>query len=391
MSQEWSASLTGTAADRARRTVGEIAEQLSALDDDALDGTLAGGHAGLALFFAYWSALGGGASARRAAKRRLDTAVASLAKQPMDAGLWSGLSGIAWTLHHLTTRFGFAAFDLDEIDEILRDAIAPLAARGLYDVIGGIVGLGIYFRDRGPRGHASLALVLSELRKLARVDGEGCAWRTPGNAVPAWARLDGGGDGGWYDLGMAHGNAGVIAFLAHGRLCVERRALLAAAFRWLTARRRAQPAATAFGNCAHDDAQQPSRLAWCYGDLGIAVALAAGARALDDAAAGAVAADVARRAAWRAPAQSRVTDASLCHGSAGVGHLLGRLYSRIRSPELAAASVAWLERAVEMRPHAAVSTSAGAGLLMGAAGCGLALMAAIADTPPEWDRALQAS
>ncbi|HEX8826294.1 MAG TPA: lanthionine synthetase LanC family protein, partial [Archangium sp.] len=97
---------------------------------------------------------------------------------------------------------------------------------------------------------------------------------------------------------------------------------------------------------------------------------------------------MARRAAARLPEQTRVTDAGLCHGAAGLGHLLNRVAQATGDEALAEAARRWLGRAVELwRP----SHEEGPGLLTGAAGTGLALLAAVGEAAPGWDRVMLAS
>src|SRR5438093_719443 len=70
----------------------------------------------------------------------------------------------------------------------------------------------------------------------------------------------------------------------------------------------------------------PTRVAWCYGDLGIAVALFLAARCVNESSWQNEALALARNVAGRPPEQSGVKDCGLCHGAAGVGHLFNRLF-----------------------------------------------------------------
>jgi lantibiotic modifying enzyme len=182
------------------------------------------------------------------------------------------------------------------------------------------------------------------------------------------------------------------------------RALLAAAVAGLLHRR--LPAGgesvfpTAWGPAAEP---APARTAWCYGDPGIAAALWLAARAAGEPAWEAEALHLARTAARRAPERSGVRDACLCHGAAGLGHLFNRLGQATGDPELLAAARAWLARALDLRepgrgvagfvtwgPDAAerMDWRDDPSLLTGAAGVGLALLAAATAVEPAWDRFL---
>ncbi|HEU4727821.1 MAG TPA: lanthionine synthetase LanC family protein, partial [Kofleriaceae bacterium] len=146
-----------------------------------------------------------------------------------------------------------------------------------------------------------------------------------------------------------------------------------------------------------------SRVAWCYGDLGVSVALlsAATATGRDDWREDAI--ELARESARRPPESSQVIDAGLCHGAAGVAHLFNRLAQATGDAELARAADAWFVRTLAMRRDDAIAgfpraqpKDGAAGweavpdLLTGASGVALALHAAISAIEPAWDQLLLA-
>ena len=93
----------------------------------------------------------------------------------------------------------------------------------------------------------------------------------------------------------------------------------------------------------------------------------------------------------------------LCHGAAGLGHLFNRMFQATGQQCLAEASRFWFERAIGMRrpgrgiggyeawairDDGEMTWQADQGLLVGAAGIALAMMAATSDVEPAWDRML---
>jgi hypothetical protein len=143
----------------------------------------------------------------------------------------------------------------------------------------------------------------------------------------------------------------------------------------------------------------PSRSAWCYGDPGIAATLLVAARGAGRPDWEREAVALARQAADRPPAQTRVCDAGLCHGAAGLGHIFNRITQFTRDDRLAAAARHWFTRALDMRQPASgiagfaalrsgedgtESWVAERGILTGAAGVGLALLAAVTSFEPAW-------
>jgi hypothetical protein len=115
--------------------------------------------------------------------------------------------------------------------------------------------------------------------------------------------------------------------------------------------------------------------------------------------------EIARRAAERAPKTAGVVDAGLCHGAAGLGHLFNRMFQATGETQFNEAATFWFERALEMRRPAEGIGGFSArdrvdgetrwvddpGILTGAAGIALALLAATTPIEPAWDRMLLVS
>src|SRR5262249_2892248 len=154
----------------------------------------------------------------------------------------------------------------------------------------------------------------------------GFAWRTPPEvfASPHF-------DLGPFDLGLAHGAPGVIAvlasILAQGVEGDRARDLIDGAIEWLGGERLPSTAASRHSSSAGPaPTGDASRLAWCYGDLGIASALHLAGRIADVRAWREEAVALALQSGARDPAAARVRDAAICHGAAGVAHMLNRLH-----------------------------------------------------------------
>jgi hypothetical protein len=211
---------------------------------------------------------------------------------------------------------------------------------------------------------------------------------------------------------MAHGVSGIVAMLAAALASPSAPAatadLLEGAVKWTLAQRLDGVDGSCFpGGVGAPAGGGPARLAWCYGDAGLAVALLLAARALADDRLQRVAHEVALRAAARPLEGSGVIDAGVCHGAAGLAHLFGRMWQLTADEHCAAAAREWLGRTLALRrPALAVAgfpwmtaddadsgvlPHAEPGLLVGAAGVGLVLLAACSGRDPCWDHALLAS
>jgi lantibiotic modifying enzyme len=417
MSENWKPILEGELAERARQAIEEIAAALGPLDaaETGRHASLAGGQSGQALFYTYLALQTSDESAAERAAELIEQAADILAETPLPPNLYTGFAGIAWTMEHLRGRLfeedGEEEDPAEEIDEALLIPLRRSPWTGEYDLISGLVGLGVYALERLPRPTAStlLGMVVDRLGETAEISAEGAAWFTRPENLPEWQReLYPRGN---YNLGVAHGLPAVVAVLAGAAAAgIERaRPLLDDSARWLLARRQDPSVGSCFGTSyAPWEAPAPSRLAWCYGDPGIAASLLAAARAAREPAWEREALEIALDAIARPEEGSGIRDAGLCHGAAGLGHLFNRMYQTTGEERLARAARFWFERALSyrqpgegvagFRSWGTVGTNLNdfgwrsePGFLEGAAGIGLALLGAISNVEPAWDRVLAIS
>ncbi|HET6345379.1 MAG TPA: lanthionine synthetase C family protein, partial [Myxococcota bacterium] len=306
-----------------------------------------------------------------------------------------------------------AGVAVDRARPLLDDALlGPLSRSpwtGEYDLISGLSGLGVYALERLPRPTAAALLerIVDRFADIADRTDEGTAWFTQPERLPEWQREIH--PRGNYNLGVAHGLPGVLPILAGAcaaGVAVERaRPLLDDTVRWLLARRLDSTFDSCFDTTyAPWEEPQASRLAWCYGDPGIAATLLATAHAVGEPAWEREALDIGLHSAARPEPTSLIRDAGLCHGAAGLGHLFNRLYQSTGEERLAEAARFWLERTLgfrqsgegvagfrawEVNPDTKVpGWRSDPGFLEGATGVGLALLGAISTVEPAWDRVL---
>lgn len=399
----WRPLLDGSLAVRAREAVCAIAEALVRDDGPEPGPSYAAGDAGIGLFHGYFAVASGDERSRGLAAERLSRAVAGVAAALPPVGFFTGLSGIAWVNQHLEELLaGGAARDLNEqADELLADVLRASPWRWHYDLMHGLVGIGCYALDHLDDGFRATATehVLDCLEELAERRDGGLTWLTPPQLIKVPAIRDQHPHG-YYNLGLAHGVPGVVAFLARaldeqlGGERVER--LLEGAVSWSLANRRPADGGSTFSSLAAADAVS-CRSGWCYGDPGVAMALFAAGRAARRPELEREAMEIAHRDCARSLAGSQVVDPMLCHGAAGLGHLYNRLFQATGEAAIGEAARVWFERALEMRRQdegiAGFGCTwedgewhSGPGLLDGASGVGLALLAAISDVEPDWDR-----
>lgn len=381
---------------------------------------IGGGTAGQALFHAYLAEVGGEGAEHHAerADHLLDQAIESLATVPMRPGLYSGFTGVAWAAEHLGRLLGGeeeqgedGAEDEDmnaEIDEALLTALDRASWVGDYDLISGLVGCGVYALERIPRPSAvrCLEAIVDRLEETAESNGQGTTWFTPPETLPSVSRQQT--PLGCYNLGVAHGVPGVIPLLADAcRLGIRHdkaRPLLEGAVRWLLQQSLGEQRGACYPTWLGPGIEpRPSRLAWCYGDPGIAATLLYAARALGVEEWEREALAIATHAASSAPEDAGVRDAGLCHGAFGLAHIYNRIHQAAGGDLFADAARLWYRLGLEMRkpeggiagfetwspnPDGELGWEADPGFLTGVAGIGLALLAAVTSVEPQWDRLL---
>lgn len=333
----------------------------------------------------------------------VDRAIASTAEGVHSPALFGGFTGVAWTITHLFSEPN------EEIDNALAVMLDEPSLSASYDLINGLVGFGVYFLEQlslpqaRDRAAASLERIVVRLEERALHTESGMTWHTAPELLPDWQRKLA--PRGYYNLGLAHGVPGIIALVS--RVCEANiggpraRALLDGAVEWLLASASAE-APSRFTNwiaLGEDEVGDgPSRIAWCYGDLGIAAALLVAARCTGEDRWEREAIALAESAAIRRGPDALVVDASLCHGAAGIAHIFHRLHRATGVELFRETSLHWFEWTLQHRSEGGIAgyrawRGPGAGedfrgFLEGAAGIGLALSAATSDVEPAWDRLL---
>jgi lantibiotic modifying enzyme len=332
-------------------------------------------------------------------------------------GLYAGCAGTGFVLEQMRGRVLDDGPELlRPLDELLVAAVERRAApqcRGAHDLVYGLVGIGVYALERAPESTAlRLArIVVERLAATAERDAEGCRWWSSPADLPVRARATLA--SGYYNVGMAHGAPGVIAFLADVvRLGIETSiapALLSEAVRWLLAQHGRAPGCEALYPSWIDSLGEatPARVAWCYGDPGVAVALLAAANALHNDGWREAALMTARHAAAVAFEPSGVIDACLCHGSAGLATVFAHLEAGLGAPELGDAARRWTcatlafeqahgpgvggYRSWTRLPDGSDGWADDPGFLLGSSGVALALLARAGHPSHGWERLLLAS
>ncbi|MDP9120119.1 MAG: lanthionine synthetase C family protein [Acidobacteriota bacterium] len=396
----WQPLIAGEQARRIIDSVCGLAEQLLSSGRVGLsqDSSFGGGLAGLSFLYAELGLITAEARWGQNACSLLDRALeAASASGETSLGLFHGLAGVGWTLHELAAPLGYD-LPLDvtaELDEAISTALRRQPWTWEYDLISGLAGMGLYLLDHPNRSFArdETLVLMDRLAELSVAREGGLTWWTAPGLLEGQQRL-------WYpdgrfDLGVAHGVAGLIGLLA--RICrsglgaPQARRLLDSAVQWMLANRRFSDEGSTFSRFAKPVPQLSCRSAWCYGDPGI-VAVLIGA------------AEVQAKPSWKSEAiaigfkdsirpvgETEVQDATLCHGTAGLGHIYNCLFQVTGAEVFATTARSWLTATLQdldgTSNRGAIDLACEEwGLLQGLAGTCLALLAAVGHTQPRWAR-----
>ena len=329
------------------------------------------------------------------------------------AGLFGGLSGFALAVESLSKEGTRYQRLLAALDEELVPRVSAMTAGmdpypngmgvGEFDLVSGLSGIGAYLLQRDPG--KNLPDLLTSLVWLTERADEAPRWATPPELLETEMR-----DrfpSGNLNCGLAHGIPGPLAVLALTlEAGLEVRGQADAVHRvaeWLVERRTEDewginwpsvvPVTTGRASSTKVAA---TRDAWCYGTPGLARALWLAGEALDDDNVRGVALE-AMFAVLRRPIRYRYIDSpTFCHGVAGLLQIVLRFAHDTRQDAFREAAGVLVDQLIAAyqpdRPLGYASLEPGPvevdrpGLLDGAPGIAMVLLAAATDTEPTWDR-----
>lgn len=319
-----------------------------------------------------------------------------------DIGPWiyDGAAHVGWLAFKLADIERLRLSGLSVVDDIVQSWVEDYPEDRDIDLPQGILGLGVYglchtsdnVRDRITSG----VLDVIENRLECYNDESFVRLSNAG-----WRRAKRPNMIGLRDIGIAHGNAGLAAYLAiaaHAVGTFRERALslLAPLVTWLL-RQRVDMDGVIFPQ-AVETRYEDSRSAWCYGDPGISVALHLVSEALPQGNLRQLASQAARAAAHaaltRRADEAGVVDACLCHGAAGLCYFARRAENLFPDLDGAEYIRSWYDYVSERRRNGPLSYVRSAALqrdwsfLEGDCGVALALLYTATGRKPVWDERL---
>jgi len=325
----------------------------------------------------------------------------------------SGIAGMGWVINHLKKE-EFIDLDNDDmflvVDEYLFDQMKTALNIGHYDFLHGGIGYAFYFLSRYESTDSALLKenykryllsFLELLEKSSEKSKHSYKWISK-------IGLEGNKKG--YNLSLSHGISSIIGILTklskHKEFEeIATKTLQGAITYILQYQNPNKQDSSLFPNVvfANETYEYKSRLAWCYGDLGIGIRLWHAGKALQDTSLQNIAVNILEHAAQRkTPEETLVVDAGLCHGSFGNAQMFLRMYKETNNSVFKKACEFWMQDGLNKATH----TDGYAGykqwkgpeewkkevsLLEGIAGIGLTIIDYLADFETNWDECLMIS
>ncbi len=326
-----------------------------------------------------------------------------------DATFAYGSTGIMWLLEFFNKN-NFLTTNLQISNEVKR-SIYEYGKNNFRssnaDLFTGGLGACLFFLEIFYDGFDKkyIEYYIDEIQQQAESEGDCIKWSTTfySDGKPTNERI--------YNLGLAHGIPSIISVLSmmyevgiRKDACQK---LLKDSINWVLNQELPSTFLSRFSlgvmkNNPKELSQLPSRLAWCYGDLGIASAIWMAGISTSNEEWKKKAVEIMLHASKRRDLkENSVIDAGLCHGTSGIAHIFNRFYQATKIEEFKEAAIYWFNETLNMAKFedglAGYKTWMGedyggwqnsSGLLEGTAGIGLALLAAISYEEPKWDRCL---
>ena len=326
----------------------------------------------------------------------------------------NGIAGLGWAIQHLTTN-AFIDVDCDNLlsqfDGYLYSQMTYDFNQSNYDFLHGALGYAFYFLSRyeqaeithlKKRYESYLSEVLNQLEKLAIEGKKGIKWRSV-------LDVEKGNEG--YNLSLSHGISSIINFLTRlhdiDKFSEASKKLLIGGAKYILSLENATSEnLSLFPSWVEEGfpREYNSRIAWCYGDLGIGLSLLHAGKSLNDDSLTGRAVEILHHTAKRKlPHETQVQDAGVCHGSYGNAHIYQRVLRETSQQSFAQPVDFWMEDGIKK----AVFDDGYAGykqwnglekdwkpelsLLEGVAGIGLTIIDYLSEIPNDWDECLMIS
>ncbi|WP_422089456.1 lanthionine synthetase C family protein [Tenacibaculum ovolyticum] len=327
----------------------------------------------------------------------------------------TGIAGLGWSLDHLEQE-NLVNTECDKLlpnfDDYLYDVMISDLRINKYDYLHGAIGYAFYFlkRYRNTKSDILKIKYTKILLEFIKLLGESA--KTSSKNTLKWSSFFISKKENNYNLSLSHGMSSIIGILTklyeHDDFKESTEKILKGAINYVLKFKKFDlKNKSIFPNAIpiKGEIEYNSRLAWCYGDLGIGVRLWYASKVLKDNELKDISLKILKDSAKRRVSENTlVVDASICHGSFGIAQVYNSIYRETKIDVFKETSEFWikdgLSKAIfkdgfagykQWRGNDSRLWSNEVSLLEGVSGIGLVILDYLMDENNNWDECLMIS
>lgn len=301
--------------------------------------------------------------------------------------LCDGSTGICWILRQLYKEDKLEIDEINEflsvIDEVNYQAFLMKLFTNDFDYLHGAIGIAHYLLNFNIHTKEVCELVTNRISDHCIKDGNTYKIQQQTYVSPRLIKTV-------YNLGMSHGMASIIVVLCEIYNISKNdtvRGLLEGLVNYylLIYENRKIGKISLFPSwipVEESESVPESRLAWCYGDVGVFFALNTAAETLNDSHIKYLALKVADHSAQR---MEDTKEWCFCHGSSGLYYMFNKMYKQTGNTLYRKTALKWL--GILLDSHQ-ITMETNLSVLQGISGVGLSLVNYLFDGENDWDKAL---
>lgn len=309
----------------------------------------------------------------------------------------NGLSGILYMLKFMQTN-ELINIDINSYNKVfnrilMKEMLTDISL-GNIDFLHGALGIATCLLKIGTTSK-TISYFIDALFDKAIIDfkNDTCKWKFPfglfRNDAPT------------YNISLSHGMSGLLIFLCKlrnsGYESPKIDFMIKGGTKYLVEQSFDSPKfISQFPRLSKEVSFEESRLAWCYGDLGVSYAIFLSGKILGDDDLRNLGIEFLINTTKRLTyTQTAIVDASLCHGSAGLFMFYNRLYLETKLPVFNNSAQYWIKKTIEYstlndgiagyKSYIQNKWICNYDLLSGVSGIGMSLLSFLKHDTQEWD------
>ena len=389
----------------------EIGNALNSKDFSQEDIGVLSGTTGVALFNFYYCQLINESAYHEKGIEALELVVERINGGYNISSLCSGITGALWALEHLNHR-NFIEFHSDEFlasfDSLISETMFLELRKKEFDFMHSSLGYAYYFLLRYDQTKRSdlkklykgyLSEVVASLENSAQQHSNGLRWSFNLDSHPSFKGIN---------LSLSHGMSSILVILSkiyeQGLFQKQILKLLRGGVDYILGFEKHEPGLFSMYPAVINEAlgkDENSRLAWCYGDLGIGLGFWHASKSLKDSDLRNKALQIFNYSTKRTNSEeTMVIDTGICHGAFGIAQIFNYIYKETRDVHFRTSATYWIDCGLKMADQSDVCAGFNQwngrnqkweykySLLEGIAGIGLVIIDYLMDEQNHWDECL---